>query len=968
MKPIACGLLVLGVTACAQSAVGVASRDDGGVVDLERPSAGDAAAAQDVPMAIDAPEATVRPPRPTGCGVVLDLNRDGETVAWGLRAQIDLRHASVTQVSLDERTDADLHHRVVSFTAPEDGTWAFFMPGPVTRALLLLTPIARCDPFTLDARGPEFSIEPLFGGWGRRLRIAQGETVFLRVGQTLSAQSPQRDEWFAGLFVRRVAAPPRGEACDERSPCAPTSACVDRVCVPRGGPWATCDLADPPCAEGLRCERSRVSEMSYRCVTLVEPGAWCGGGESCGAEASCAAVARQCTRDGALGGRCRASSSPCDAGLACSLGTCLRVVNRGDACHALTVCPEGTGCIAVGDDARCVAPGDLFGPCREGENACEEGLRCHPVRRVCALAVDLDAPCAGAYPTACRQGACLAGRCAPTGARDTPCRDDRRDACDPDLICSDHVCRRPIEAGEACDRLDTRGACRDGLCVDGRCVPRSGQPGEPCRREAPRCVEGAGCSSAERCERLGALGDGCGPGIIGCLPGLVCSAGRCSVRTAVERACGPEGTCAAGRVCVANECLLPGVCDRVATGREAEPVRCDVDAHCVLNEQQQLVCARRGARFGRCRAEGSPCDAGLACAGDHCIFTSAPGSRCEPGPRDTCPSGTTCQDLTGLVRTLPGFRCVADGAQRGRCRTPLSRADACDPGLACDLPSSRCLVPTSLGNPCDNRRLCQVGAHCESAGQVCTRDGSLGSRCREGAPRCDDGAFCGSDERCVRLAAEGERCDRFTVCRSGLRCTQEAAGSDRCVRMRVPGEACTPDRGITGECADGLVCVREGDDARCRVPGGVGLPCGQSMCDPGLVCSLQGRCLAVVGPGAVCDPSELAGPLCRGGACIAGRCIAAGTIGGLCRATAPFCDDGLTCARDVMRDARCAPTPPGAPRCAAAGPDRCGAQARCVDNTQCVGDGAEGGLCRMTALPRCDPGLRCDPETLRCRL
>ncbi|MFO0628520.1 MAG: hypothetical protein U0325_23305 [Polyangiales bacterium] len=967
MRRLAGPLIVLGTTACAQTAVGVAAHNDPDAVDAAVSSAGDAAAAGDAPMAIDAPDAALRTPALTGCGVVLDLNRVGAPVAWGLRAQMDLRHAPVTQVSLNGQTDVDLHYRIVSFTAPEAGTWAFFMPGPVTRTPLLLTPIARCDPFTLDPRGPAFSMEPLFHGWGRRLRIAQGETVFLRVGQTAPTRESPEEEWFAGLFVRRVAAPPQGDACDAHTPCAPTAACVDGVCVPRGGRGAACDVADPPCAEGLRCERSRIDPRSYRCVSLVEPGASCDDGNSCGAEASCGAVSWQCVRDGALEGRCRASSTPCDAGLTCSLGTCLRVVSRGEACHARAVCPEGTSCIAVGNDARCVAPGDLLGPCREGETPCAEGLLCHPVRRVCALAVDLDAPCAETYLTACRQGTCLAGRCAITGARDTPCRDDRRDACDPDLTCSEHLCLLPLAAGEACDRLDTRRACRDGLCVDGRCVPRTGQPGEPCRRDAPRCDEGAGCSPAERCERLGALGDACGAGIVGCLPGLVCSTGRCSVRTAGERACGPQGTCASGRVCLANECIRPGVCDRVATGRETEPVRCDVDAHCVLNEQRQLICARRGARFGRCRADGSPCDAELACVSDRCIFTSAPGSRCEPGPRDTCPSGTTCQDLATLVRMLPEFRCVDDGARDGRCRTPLSRTDVCDPGLACDPATSRCVVATNLGSRCDGRQRCEAGAHCEDASRVCTRDGSLGSQCREEAPRCDDGAVCGSDERCVRLAAEDEPCDRFTLCRSGLRCMRETSGSDRCVRVRAEGEACTADGGITGGCSDGLVCVREGDGARCRVPGREGLPCALSGCDAGLACSIHRRCLAVVDPGAVCDPTDVVGPLCRGGTCIAGRCIAGGTAGGLCRATAPFCDDGLTCVREVTGGARCAPTPPGTRLCALAGPDRCGARERCVDNTRCVDDGAEDGLCRMTALPRCDPGLRCDAETLRCR-
>ncbi len=256
--------------------------------------------------------------------------------------------------------------------------------------------------------------------------------------------------------------------------------------------------------------------------------------------------------------------------------------------------------------------------------------------------------------------------------------------------------------------------------------------------------------------------------------------------------------------------------------------------------------------------------------------------------------------------------------------------------------------------PCDTVADCE--AREEARGQIC-----VASACRPCASdaecarddRYGAGATCAADGRCVAACmpgSDGCPCGAGESCDSGLACVDglchPSTGCDGC--------PCGPG----GECTSGLVC----EDGVCA-PGGCELGtrgCGclaNDTCEPGLTCDAvaevcvdcqPGRRMCECGPGNTCDAGlrcDLATNTCPPADCGDGS---EGTVGCMCRATDPACDDGAVCRGGLC--ASCNNAMEGCP---------------CEDGA-CVGLVCGDGTCRRSLTcseAGCVPNQRCEPST-----
>jgi MYXO-CTERM domain-containing protein len=189
------------------------------------------------------------------------------------------------------------------------------------------------------------------------------------------------------------------------------------------------------------------------------------------------------------------------------------------------------------------------------------------------------------------------------------------------------------------------------------------------------------------------------------------------------------------------------------------------------------VCGCAGASDDRsCGAS----DSGLICsgAGGLCV----PG--CGPSPRNGCPTGQSCLDVTNGVGQCSGAMCHTDtdcrqplahcdlgGGTDGRCVQCLFDTD-CDAPLVCDPTKKRCeeCVPGSASTPQCRPEL--AGDQCLADGRCgCVADGDCGGVqsgrvCDAGTSRCVPGCRgaggngCPNEQVCSSTTNEVGRCDR----------------------------------------------------------------------------------------------------------------------------------------------------------------------------------------------------------------
>ena len=967
-------------------------------VDGAMGGAPDGGASRDV-VAADTPfDASV------GCEGVIDVEREGVAVPGGRRVMLDLSRTPPVP-GADPRVARVRYRALVSVVAPDDGVLAVaahdlgWSAGRLQDANVLVSRVASCSPFALVIDEPGvMPRERLFDGQGRRFRVRRGEALLFALDVAPA---------FASLSVELRMMTPRplsatcwgpGEACPEGSVCAADVSLGQTRCGPGGAEGSACLGADPPCGAGLRCvvrgnnpgpiapgEGAAVCRRVRAVSAACSPLDVCPEGTACGGSGPA-----RCHPLGAVGAPCGVQAL-CSAGLVC-LGTlCASPAPAGSACN--DDCDSDIPCQRdlVGQ-ARCRRRGDLGGWCSV-QHACAPDLRCDVNSSRCLLPLPLGAPCGAPLMGTCDGGRCDAGRCVRTGRLGEACRDDLSARCDAGLVCNgNNRCAPMLAAGSPCDSFGRDGVCANSDCIEGQCVARSGRAGEGCREG--RCDEGLVCVE-HRCVPATTANGPCSSSPNTCGDGLRCwtpegENGRCIFRDREARACGPGGACTSGRICVESECVAPGICDRLPTNA-APRAPCDRDRFCALDPAtRRLTCASLGSVNAPCREGSSPCDQGTSCTpAGWCRRVPGIGEACLPGVEDLCPRGSDC--VYG--------RCVAEGSAVGApCRTSDSRADACAPGLRCAEALGRCMrVSTTCGASAMRSDICPADHDCDTRTRSeCLRRGALNGRCRELAPRCDQGLGCipGGDT-CVRLAGESEACDHGaeTYCTEELRCVNgrcaregvlnapcftDALNGRRC----VSGLTCVRGRCVTAvleggncddaddakRCVEGLACVAEGNGSRCRVPGTADAPCAGNFCDLGLAC-IRGVCVRAADVGEECRPWSEGGPGCAWGPCVDGRCAADGTRGARCRRTDLPCDAGLVCTRAAPPEYPeiCLPPPSSEALCASGGALRCTGAATC-SGERCVPDGAPGGACRVAATPRCDAPARCDPATARCAL
>jgi hypothetical protein len=173
---------------------------------------------------------------------------------------------------------------------------------------------------------------------------------------------------------------PLGGACDAGRRCAAGTTCVGARCVGPGVLGGRCRAGERPCDGDLGCSDAGL------CLVGLPRGAVCdasGRTDACGGGMSCQIQEPRrdgalglCLADGALGGACRVTVTPCDAGLTCSRATsgpnssplayytpgprCLPVVADGAACDPggqRDACEAPSRCVVAGPASWCQASG-----------------------------------------------------------------------------------------------------------------------------------------------------------------------------------------------------------------------------------------------------------------------------------------------------------------------------------------------------------------------------------------------------------------------------------------------------------------------------------------------------------------------------------------------------------------------------------------------------------------------------------
>ncbi len=247
--------------------------------------------------------------------------------------------------------------------------------------------------------------------------------------------------------------------CMPTDSCAAGAHCVAvnpdgslRRCLADGGAGAACRVMGTACDATLTCSATMPTATAPGiCRAVVAVGAACDTARSCPASAHCLSVAANptmltCQVDGAVGTLCRATATPCDAGLTCSAadpimaaGVCRTTVAGTGACDLrgrTSTCAGTSECApnAAFTAGTCAAPGTAAGiSCRSTGAACDAGLACSDMTPTadapgyCQRAVAAGAACDYQYgattcmgSAVCAPSSTAAGTCAAARAETEP--------------------------------------------------------------------------------------------------------------------------------------------------------------------------------------------------------------------------------------------------------------------------------------------------------------------------------------------------------------------------------------------------------------------------------------------------------------------------------------------------------------------------------------------------------------------
>ncbi len=577
---------------------------------------------------------------------------------------------------------------------------------------------------------------------------------------------------------------PDGSACDAGDICSPGGICAAGQCQASGIPCGTPPPAEcvggnvhlfvgvGDCgADGCTYEPTEITCtegcLNGQCVVsncLDNPGAACDDGnpctesDVCGADGSCAGVAKTCVTGNACvqgicdpaTGECQEDGLPnsaaCDDNNPCTTDTChpfFGCVNLGNAdpCNDGNACTSGDSCSGgecVGASVRCDEPpaptcggvggSTLFiyysaGQCDALGGGCNYEL----------VAV----PC----PFGCGDGRCFDNVCEAGAAEGTACSD--RNPCTVDDVCDN--AGGCIGVAKDCSDLTTN-------CSLGACNAETGACFAQNLVEGSRCSDGDACTSGDRCVE-----------------------GVCTARGPTQ--CNDLSACTTDS------------CDSDAGGCQFEQaVVCDDGNTCTGD-----FCS---ALFG-CLAipnSGDVCDDNSLCTTeDVCVDGDCSGSIvvCEAPPAAYCVDGNTRREFPAAGGAcLPERGCLysfVDESCEFGCLDGACLANACEAG--CD-DGDPCTVDTCEDGTCASMPLCNEGFECDNGqcrAPLCTGCTGVGD--------------CGADSWCVYLkgASSGictSECDDDTACPDDYVCERLAGIDNDSVRGCVPAAGacdCEPD-------------------------------------------------------------------------------------------------------------------------------------------------------------------------------
>jgi hypothetical protein len=357
-------------------------------------------------------------------------------------------------------------------------------------------------------------------------------------------------------------------------------------------------------------------------------------GESCVVNTNCAG-ALVCA--GPAHGSCKTCIDPLPVGATCvpEQGTC----GRNAFCYQTSqytngVCTEGPATLPIG--SACVDPAEdpSAAPCTKDARC--TGIPAQCVRIRTSFAADGDA-CTAPED-------CLVGH-----------------YCSQFQTCASHRTRNSVALGGTCDDSTD---CREGQCLARKCAP-SGTVGEGGLCESDVCAGGLACTTRNcdgaspcraTCEKPRANGSSCDDDVD-------CTSGVCDQTKSVCVPVQPNGAeCSNDTECVS------GYCDGHCTSRVSSGAACDPTFFyaCPLGEQcnpKSRTCTAPetlalGDVCGGAVSDGDnsfPCAAGSTCIDGACRTTVAFGGSCASAATTHCDDATRCVD--GICKSAVAVVC-----------------------------------------------------------------------------------------------------------------------------------------------------------------------------------------------------------------------------------------------------------------------------------------------------------------------
>lgn len=263
-----------------------------------------------------------------------------------------------------------------------------------------------------------------------------------------------------------------------------------------------------------------------------------------------------------------------------------------------------------------------------------------------------------------------------------------------------------------------------------------------------------------------------------CVPGEICSAGRCVDRgDACDTTddCGTREICAAGMCVPQARCRTHGDCPTgayCANGLCEPSSTCTGDAQCTTEGQWcdfRSTCVPRDP--GACRTTAD-CGDNLLCIENVCTDV---GTTCQLDRE--CPAGSACvnNECTLVCGTDDGVCAAGDTCVAGFCRGTQT---------------------------CSGTDDCNAGEHCVEA--RCLPDCAGSGTCSDANAYCADDLFCRPDWQRTPFCSMDSDCNDGRVCRSGVCRTPCPAAPMTCMSIDSQFVACQM------EGAD-MLCVASGD-------------------------------------------------------------------------------------------------------------------------------------------------------------